>query len=211
MSPVVLANGAVSTDLVPGGRNFQWGEFEGADRATPDELARLQLVVATILQPVRDAFGAPVVISRGGWLYSRFGMRRDREHANGSAVDFNVQGVAPFDVWRWIGSHLAGPPPRWGECIEERDHVHVTLYGFGGYGEFLREPVEGSYVAYNPRDVGDPGHTASFAGEGDTPAELDALTFIIPRFPGAGWILGLGIAIAFVYELANPTRRSRHA
>lgn len=174
---------AVRDALVPGARNFRWGEFSGWDKATPLELERLRRLVVEILQPVRDHFGRPVIISAGGWLYSRWGWRRGRAHGLGAAGDFNVQGVAPYDVWEWIGLNLGGPPARFGEAIEERTHVHVTLPGFGGNGEFLREPTEGTYVAYDPRD---PSRPLGSAFEG-VPVDVPGLSVVVAGGPTWLW------------------------
>lgn len=207
MTAVRLANGAASSDLIPGAPSFRWFEFSGVEKATVDELARLQLVAATILQPVRNALGV-IVVSAGGWLFSRWGWRRDRAHGKGAAVDFNVQGRTPFEVWRWIGQNLSGPPARYGEAIEERDHVHVTLYGFGGQGEFLREPTEGVYVAYDPRNPGDPGKPTAFVGE-DGPIELPGITVTVAQFPG-GLLWGLGIGLAVLRAIIDHKKGRRH-
>lgn len=206
MAAVRLANGALSTDLIPGAPAFHWYEFSGVEKANVDELARLQLIAATILQKVRDALG-PVIVSAGGWLYSRWGFRRDRAHGQGAAVDFNVQGRSTFDVWAWIGHNLTTPVPRYGECIEERNHVHVTLYGFGGRGEFLREPTEGIYVAYDPRNPGEPGKPSAYIGE-DGPIEIPGITVTVARFPGGVW-WGLGLGLAVLRAVIDHKKKRR--
>lgn len=137
-------------------RNFRWNEFSGWERANAEELVRLTALVNLILQPLRDVAG-PIHISRGGWLYSRDGVtRRTGPHGQGAAVDFVPGDVRMEDAWRWLGSQFHADPVRYGELLLEVDHIHVTLPGFGGWGETLRELPDGTFAAEDPSTWGPP-------------------------------------------------------
>lgn len=137
------------TVRIPAGSNpygdFYLDEFDGTAYASELQLANLRDLVDNILQPIRDRFGA-VVISRGGWTYSRTGVPRTGAHATGAAVDFTVPGANLADVHRWAAGALWG---RFGELGYERDHIHATLPPVGGVNDVWIEPVEGRYERPN--------------------------------------------------------------
>ena len=58
-----------------------------------------------ILQPVRDHFGKPVVVTSGlrvPRLNRAIGGSRSSQHCFGEAADFTVSGVSNLEVCRWI-------------------------------------------------------------------------------------------------------------
>lgn len=174
-------------------RNFRLGEFSGWQLAESPQLEQLERVVRTILQPIRDTFGAVVPTS---WYAWSSGAPRTGAHGTGGAVDFVVPGTPLPVVWAWARSNL-----RVGEFIDERDHLHATLPGIGGQGEFLIEPIEGEYVA--------PGDAPGASWRPDSPwYELPGITATVSRYPG--WLVAL-VAVAVVSALADRGDRRRVA
>ena len=77
----------------------------------PDEraISNLRILCQEVLQPVRDHFGQPVVISSGyrsPALNTRIGGSRTSQHCLGQAADLSIPGVELIEVARWIKSNL---------------------------------------------------------------------------------------------------------
>lgn len=124
-------------------RNFVLSEFSGWQTATAGEILRLEEFVHSVLQPIRDRWG---VIIPTSWRTWSSGEPRTGAHAQG-AVDFVPAEAPMMDVHMWAAYNLRG---RYGEIIDERDHIHVTPPGVGGDGEVLVEYREGEYAAVDP-------------------------------------------------------------
>lgn len=164
-------------------RNFVLREFSGWERATEQQVAKLYRIVREVLQPARDAWGA---IRPTSWLRST----GSGAHRDGDAVDFVPMQADIPPVHRWIAANRAGA---FGELIDERNHIHVTSPGVGGWGEVLVEPTEGEYAA-----VDDP--TAERPSNG-APAwwyELPGLTATVAGPRTAAWILVGGLLLALL-------------
>lgn len=127
---------------------FTWGEFTGWEHADQVRLARLQQLVRELLCPLRRAIG-PITPSLGGWYFSRHGVARDGAHGEGVAVDFVPSATSLEAAYTWLRDHT-----RYGELLLERDHVHVTLFPFGGTMQALIEQSDGSF-ATDPDAPGD--------------------------------------------------------
>ena len=169
--------------------NFTLGEFSGWWLAETEQLEKLQLLVDTILQPIRNRFGPVRVTS---WL--RPGTAA---HGTGGAVDF-VPGAHPLPVvFQWARAQ----PLDVGEFIDERDHLHATLPGIGGRGQWLIEPVEGVYIA-----PGDP-PGASWRPPTEW-YELPGIDVTVSRFPG--WVVA-ATALVVLLALDDSRRNSRVA
>lgn len=69
----------------------------------------LKVLCEKVLQPVRDHFNLPVVISSG---YRSANVNRaeggawNSQHLIGEAADFEIHGVHNADIWRWILANL---------------------------------------------------------------------------------------------------------
>ena len=62
----------------------------------------------TVLQPVRDHFGKPVVISSGyrsPELFEAIGSSAKSQHAKGEAADFEIPGVDNMQLATWINKN----------------------------------------------------------------------------------------------------------
>lgn len=108
---------------------------------TPTQIhvENLRKVVSHILQPVRDRFDKPVVVSSGYRsiaLCEAIGSSKFSQHALGQAVDFEIMGVDNYELANWICSNL------------EFDQLILEYYKLG-------QPNSGwvhcSYVDRNPR------------------------------------------------------------
>lgn len=111
---------SVATRLAPGqlSANFALAEMilsrtahrRGIDN-TPPPAARkaLQALAQEVLQPVRDRFGRPVIVTSGyraPALNRAIGGSASSQHTLGEAADFTVSGVSNLEVARWIVANL---------------------------------------------------------------------------------------------------------
>ena len=83
----------------------------GIDNTPPLAAARaLQALAQNVLQPVRDHFARPVIVTSGcraPALNRAIGGSATSQHTLGEAADFTVSGVSNLEVARWIVANLA--------------------------------------------------------------------------------------------------------
>ena len=75
----------------------------------PAAIAALRLLAQHVLQPVREHFGKPVVVTSGyraPALNRAIGGSASSQHTLGEAADFTVPGVSNLVVARWIAANL---------------------------------------------------------------------------------------------------------
>lgn len=77
----------------------------------PDEqdIAALERLAMSVLQPVRDHFGTPVIVTSGYRcpdLNMAIGSKGSSQHIKGEAADFEVIGHGNFEVATWIRDTL---------------------------------------------------------------------------------------------------------
>jgi zinc D-Ala-D-Ala carboxypeptidase len=73
------------------------------------QIANLKNLCEKILQPVRDRFGRPLVISSGyrsPLLNSKISGAKTSQHCYGLAADFEIPGIANKDIALWIRQNL---------------------------------------------------------------------------------------------------------
>ena len=73
------------------------------------QIANLKAVVENILQPARDYYRQPVIVSSGyrsPILNARIGGSKTSQHCTGQAVDFEIPGISNREVANWIRSTL---------------------------------------------------------------------------------------------------------
>lgn len=162
------------------GPNFRLGEFSGWAASSGAQVENLRRLVTTVLQPIRDRFGP---VRPTSWI--RY---NSRAHETGGAADFVVDGVpTPVVFWWALGQQLPI-----GEFIDERNHIHATIPGVGGVGEWLIEPTEGEYVTPGDVSPGDPWRPS-------TPwYELPGIDVEVPRFPPWMGYVALGALLLLV-------------
>ena len=177
------------------GRNFTLGEFSGWMQASRAQVENLRELVATVLQPIRDPFGPVLPTS---WIRWSSGAPRTGAHSTGGAADFIVPGVPSAVVFWWAYTQQLPV----GEFIDERDHLHATLPGIGGRGEWLIEPTEGEYVTPGAVTPGDPWRPPSGW------YELPGIDVTVPRFPV--W-MGWAALVALLLLVGDSSKRGRVA
>ena len=72
------------------------------------EIENLIHLAKTVLQPVREHFGKPVMISSGyrsPELCEAIGSSAKSQHAKGEAADFEIQGVDNMQLAMWISKN----------------------------------------------------------------------------------------------------------
>lgn len=98
----------------------------------PWTLAALAALATSVLQPIRDHFGRPLIVNSGfrfPTLNARVGGADDSDHKRGAAADCYVVGVPLEEVWAWLRTR----PVRVGQVILENpdggepDWLHVAL------------------------------------------------------------------------------------
>ena len=78
------------------------------DRPSTAHVENLIHLAETVLQPIRDHFGKPVVISSGyrsPELCEAIGSSTKSQHARGEAADFEIMGVDNMQLAMWINKN----------------------------------------------------------------------------------------------------------
>ena len=73
------------------------------------EVAALKLLCERVLEPVREHFGKPVVVTSGFRsvaLNRAIGGSASSQHCRGEAADFTVPGISNIEVCRWLEKNL---------------------------------------------------------------------------------------------------------
>lgn len=98
--------------------NFTLGEMirsgtalrRGIDNTPPPAVIKnLERLCRNVLEPVREHYGAPVIVTSGyrsPALNSAIGGSGTSQHSQGEAADFTVRGVRNIEVCRWIAANL---------------------------------------------------------------------------------------------------------
>jgi zinc D-Ala-D-Ala carboxypeptidase len=79
------------------------------NEANSAQISNLKNLCEKILQPVRDHFGRPLVISSGyrsPLLNSKISGAKTSQHCYGLAADFEIPGIANKDIALWIRQNL---------------------------------------------------------------------------------------------------------
>ena len=121
-----------------------------------DEIEKLKLLCETILQPVRDKFGAVTVTSgyRSPELCVAIGSSVNSQHTKAEAVDFEVEGVDNADVAYWIKDNI----PNWDQMILEfyilgqpnSGWIHCSITSKLERKQFLSAYKEDGKTKYKP-------------------------------------------------------------
>lgn len=98
--------------------HFHLSEFTASQTATrlmidnipgPDEIAAMKLLCKKVLEPVRENYGKPVMISSGyrsEELNRALMGSRSSQHIRGQAVDFEIAGLSNLTICRWMERRL---------------------------------------------------------------------------------------------------------
>ena len=123
-----------------------------------DQIAKLQNLCETLLQPVRDKFG-PVIITSGfrsEQLCVKIGSSINSQHAKAEAADFEVMGTDNAELADWIYKNLefdqlileyykvGEPNSGWIHCsICDKDPRKQFLHAYRSEGKTKYKPVIG--------------------------------------------------------------------
>jgi zinc D-Ala-D-Ala carboxypeptidase len=121
------------------------------NRDVPDELIPVGVALCeTLLEPIRDHFGAPVIVHSGyrcKELNTVVGGSKTSQHMKFAASDFHVVGVELVDVWKWVWQSSG---LRWGQLLlegwsfDKPSWIHISL------GAPWRDPVKcGQVMTYD--------------------------------------------------------------
>jgi hypothetical protein len=83
--------------------------FGISNEPTEEALENLQKLATHILQPVRDHFAKPLIITSGyrsPELCVKIGSTTTSQHTKGQAADFEIGGIANKDLSDWIHQNL---------------------------------------------------------------------------------------------------------
>lgn len=83
---------------------------KGIPNDPPEDAVRaLKLLCEKVLQPVRDHYGKPVVVTSGyrsPRLNTAIGGSASSQHCKGEAADFTIPGESNLEVCRWLEANL---------------------------------------------------------------------------------------------------------
>ncbi len=98
--------------------SFRLSEFVASQTAArrgldntppPAAIAALQTLCVEVLQPVRDHFARPVIVSSGyraPAVNAAVGGSKTSQHMLGEAADIEIAGVSNYDLAKWIYANL---------------------------------------------------------------------------------------------------------
>lgn len=99
-------------------KNFHLSEFTRSQTASRQNILNvpnslhikaLQLLCQKVLQPIRDHFDKPVIISSGyrsPELNRAIGGSPKSQHMKGEAADFEIHGIDNYELAKWIEKNL---------------------------------------------------------------------------------------------------------
>jgi zinc D-Ala-D-Ala carboxypeptidase len=99
----------------------------------PGLMAAAKALCETLLEPIREHFGKPVIIHsayRCPGLNAHIGGAKSSQHMKFEAADFHIVGEDLSEVWAWIG-YKSGL--KYGQCILEGGSlanptwIHISL------------------------------------------------------------------------------------
>lgn len=112
---------------------------------SPDQIKALQKLAESVLQPLRNHYESPVIITSGfrcAELCIAIGSSMDSQHAKGQAADLEIIGHSNYDVALWIKNNLDFDQlilEFWkGEDEPNSGWIHVSYVGKKNRKESLR-------------------------------------------------------------------------
>jgi len=131
--------------------------FEISNEPTEEALSNLQKLATHILQPVRDHFGKPLIITSGyrsPELCLKIGSTTTSQHTKGQAADFEIGGIANKDLSDWIHQNLDYDQlilEFWKPEDANSGWVHCSFKGEGlNRKQYLRAFTENGKTKYEP-------------------------------------------------------------
>jgi hypothetical protein len=131
--------------------------FGISNEPTEEALSNLQKLATHILQPVRDHFGKPLIITSGyrsPELCVKIGSTTTSQHTKGQASDFEIGGIANKDLSDWIHQNLDYDQlilEFWKPEDANSGWVHCSYKGEGqNRKQYLRAFTENGKTKYEP-------------------------------------------------------------
>jgi len=131
--------------------------FGISNEPTEEALSNLQKLATHILQPVRDHFGKPLIITSGyrsPELCVKIGSTTTSQHTKGQASDFEIGGIANKDLSDWIHQNLDYDQlilDFWKPEDATSGWVHCSYKGEGqNRKQYLRAFTENGRTKYEP-------------------------------------------------------------
>ena len=131
--------------------------FGISNEPTEEALSNLQKLATHILQPVRDHFGKPLIITSGyrsPELCLKIGSTTTSQHTKGQASDFEIGGIANKDLSDWIHQNLDYDQlilEFWKPEDANSGWVHCSFKGEGlNRKQYLRAFTENGKTKYEP-------------------------------------------------------------
>jgi hypothetical protein len=131
--------------------------FGISNEPTEEALSNLQKLATHILQPVRDHFGKPLIITSGyrsPELCLKIGSTTTSQHTKGQASDFEIGGIANKDLSDWIHQNLDYDQlilEFWKPEDPNSGWVHCSYKGEGqNRKQYLRAFTENGRTKYEP-------------------------------------------------------------
>ena len=124
---------------------------------TPNEeqIFNLQLLCNNVIQPIRDYFNKPVVISSGyrsAALCEAIGSSSKSQHTKGQAADFEIFGVANKDVADFIVQNFEYDQcilEFWNENEPNSGWIHCSYSKEGNRKQYLKAQKVSGKIVYS--------------------------------------------------------------
>lgn len=126
-------------------KNFHLSEFIKSPTASRKginnmpgalQIQRISLLTKNVLQPIRDHYNLPLIISSGyrsPALNRAVGGAKNSQHMSGEAADFDIPGIDNYELAKWIEKEL------------NYDQLILEYY-YGGNSGWV-------HVGYSPRHL----------------------------------------------------------
>jgi hypothetical protein len=131
--------------------------FGISNEPTEEALSNLQKLATHILQPIRDHFGKPLIITSGyrsPELCVKIGSTTTSQHTKGQAADFEIGGIANKDLSDWIHQNLDYDQlilEFWKPEDANSGWVHCSFKGEGqNRKQYLRAFTDAGKTKYEP-------------------------------------------------------------
>ena len=129
----------------------------GIDNKPNDEtVENLKILCENILEPIREYFKAPVIVSSGyrsAAVCEAVGSSSKSQHTKGQAADFEIFGIPNKEVADWIVNNIDYDQcilEFWNEKEPNSGWVHCSFNSAGNRKQYLKASKENGKVVYSP-------------------------------------------------------------
>ena len=129
----------------------------GIDNKPNDEtVENLKILCENILEPIREYFKAPVIVSSGyrsAAVCEAVGSSSKSQHTKGQAADFEIFGIPNKEVADWIVNNIDYDQcilEFWNENEPNSGWVHCSFSSAGNRRQYLKAQKIDGKVVYSP-------------------------------------------------------------